>query len=214
MNHLLVQLIVWATMAPALWLLAFSVGATWQSAIQSQPLGLQFIEALVVADFAQYWIHRLFHRVPALWRFHAVHHSSEEMDWLAGSRLHLVDIVVTRAVAFAPLYLLGFEESALRAYLVFVSFQAVFNHTNFRLELRNLGYVLVTPQFHHWHHAIPAEAPDKNFAAHVPVLDWLFGTYHRPRGRWPRRYGCPDDRQPLDWTRQFARPFLRRTESA
>ena len=66
-----------------------------------------------MADFTQYWVHRTFHAVPALWRFHAVHHSAEQMDWLAGSRLHLVDIAVTRGLTYVPIYVLGFAEGPL-----------------------------------------------------------------------------------------------------
>ena len=70
----------------------------------------RIVEALVLADLFAYASHRLFHVVPLLWRFHAIHHSSEHLDWLASSRLHLVDIVATRAVAFVPLYVMGFSQ--------------------------------------------------------------------------------------------------------
>ena len=91
---------------------------------------------LFVADLTQYWVHRAFHRVPWLWRFHRIHHSAETMDWLAGSRLHLVDIAVTRGLSYVPVYVLGFAEAPLFAYVVFVSIQATFIHANLRFELR------------------------------------------------------------------------------
>ena len=97
-----------------------SAGPRWpalQAAVAAQPLALQLVEAVLVADLASYAAHRAFHAVPWLWRFHAIHHSSEALDWLAGSRLHLVDVVATRAVAFVPLFVLGFEHAALAAYL-------------------------------------------------------------------------------------------------
>jgi sterol desaturase/sphingolipid hydroxylase (fatty acid hydroxylase superfamily) len=75
-------------------------------------------------------VHRLFHQVPWLWRFHQIHHSSRHMDWLAGSRLHLVDIVVTSGLTFVPIYVLGFAAPPTYAYLLFVSFQAVLIHAN------------------------------------------------------------------------------------
>ena len=58
------------------------------------------------------------------------------MDWLAGSRLHLVDIAVTRGLSYVPVYVLGFAEAPLFAYVVFVSIQATFIHANLRFELR------------------------------------------------------------------------------
>jgi lathosterol oxidase len=149
---------------------------------------LQFFLLLLVADFTQYWVHRAFHAIPLLWRFHAVHHSAEQMDWLAGSRLHLVDIAVTRGLTYVPIYLLGFGDGPLFAYLVVVSAQATFIHANIRFDFGWVKWLVATPQFHHWHHAAEREAIDKNFAVHLPMLDWLFGTMYLP-GRWPKAYG-------------------------
>jgi sterol desaturase/sphingolipid hydroxylase (fatty acid hydroxylase superfamily) len=108
-SHLLVQVTVLVTLVPAAIFFRWAVHPAIQTAVAAQPLALQFVEIVVIADLSEYAIHRLFHAVPFLWRFHAVHHSSEVMDWLAGSRMHLVDVVVTRALAFVPLYVLGFS---------------------------------------------------------------------------------------------------------
>ena len=156
-------------------------------------------------------IHRLFHTVPFLWRFHAVHHSADHMDWLAGSRLHLVDVAVTRGMTYIPIYIMGFNQSPLFAYVAFVSVQATFIHANVRFTFGPLRWLLATPQFHHWHHGAEAEAVDKNFAVHLPVLDWLFGTFHLPGGRWPAAYGLNDGpKVPNGYLRQFWYPFRRR----
>jgi lathosterol oxidase len=178
-----------------------------QNAVAAQPLVVQFVEILIVADLSEYAIHRLFHAVPWLWRFHAVHHSSDVMDWLAGSRMHLVDVVVTRALAFVPLYVLGFSPVPVYAYLVFVSFHAVFIHANVRFRFGRLAHVIATPQFHHWHHAAEPAAVDKNFAVHLPVIDRLLGTYHMPPGRWPATYGIAGNPVPGDYLRQLLYPF-------
>jgi lathosterol oxidase len=110
---------------------------------------VQFVEILVLTDLAQYWIHRAFHAVPALWRFHRIHHSAETMDWLAGSRLHLVDVAVTRGLTYVPIYVLGFSQAPLVAYVAFVSAQATFIHANVRFRFGALGWLLATPRFHH-----------------------------------------------------------------
>jgi len=110
-----------------------------------------------------------------------------------------------------PLFLAGFAEPALVAYLVFVSFQAVFLHANLRLGSGPIRWVLATPEFHHWHHAIEREAIDKNFAVHFPVLDLLFGTFYLP-DKWPSGYGI-HDQVPRGWLRQFFYPFLPRKKS-
>ncbi|MFP6583588.1 MAG: sterol desaturase family protein, partial [Candidatus Hydrogenedentota bacterium] len=143
--------------------------------IGALPFIVQFAAILVFTDLTQYWVHRMFHVIPVLWRFHAVHHSAETMDWLAGSRVHIVDIGVTRGLTYIPIYILGFSETALFTYVVFVSIQATFIHANIRFEFGSLRWLFVTPQFHHWHHGAEKEAIDKNFAVHLPFFDWLFG---------------------------------------
>ena len=214
-SHLAVQALTFMTLLPATALAALWQPAALQDAIRDQPLLLQFLEILLLSDLTQYWIHRAFHTVPMLWRFHAVHHSSRAMDWLAGSRLHVVDVLVTRGLVLVPVFLLGFEQAALYAYLVFVSFHAVFIHANLRFRFGWLDYVIATPRAHHWHHAV---APiDKNFAVHLPGLDRLFGTQHLPREggaeQWPAAYGIEGHPVPEGWGRQLLHPFRRRSGS-
>jgi len=206
-SHLLVQLTVFLTMAPAAIFFRWAVAPELQAAVAAQPLVLQFVEVLVVADLTQYTVHRLFHQVPWLWRFHAIHHSSRQMDWLAGSRLHLVDIVVTRGLSFVPLYVLGFAQGAVFVYVLFVSFQAVLIHANVSWRFGPLRFILATPQYHHWHHAV--EPVDVNFAVHLPVIDRIFGTQYLPRDRWPSAYGLAGPPVPSGYWSQLAYPFRR-----
>ena len=209
-SALLVQLTTLLTMKPAMVFFQWAAYPDLQSWVARQPFVFQFVGILVVTDLTQYWIHRLFHRVPRLWRFHSIHHSAESMDWLAGSRLHFVDIAVTRGLTFIPIYVLGFGVAPLFAYVVFVSIQATFIHANIRFEFGALQWFLATPRFHHWHHGAEREAIDKNFAIHLPILDWLFGTFHLPAGRWPVSYGLAGGKPlPQSFARQFAYPFLR-----
>ena len=104
MSHVLVQVLTFLILLPAT-----TVAGLWQPAGLARPpfavsrSGSRFLEAVLVADLAQYAVHRAFHRVPLLWRFHAVHHSSRDLDWLAGSRLHLLDAVATRGLVLVPL---------------------------------------------------------------------------------------------------------------
>ncbi len=206
-SHLLVQLSALLTLSPALLLFRWAAWPALQQAVAGQPLAVQLVLAVLAADLAGYAAHRSFHQIPWLWRFHAVHHSSEAMDWLAGSRLHLVDAVATRAVAFVPLFVLGFEPQTLAAYLVWVSAQATWIHANLRGSSALLDRVLVTPRFHHWHHAADPEARDKNFAVHFPWIDALFGTQHLPAGAWPTRYGIDGEHVPTGWVGQLLYPF-------
>jgi lathosterol oxidase len=205
-SHLLVQVLALLTLAPATLLFGGAVSPRVQAWVASRPLWLQFAMALVIADLFQYGVHRAFHAVPWLWRFHAIHHSSREMDWLAGSRLHLFDVVVTRGITFVPLFVLGFAPRALMAYLVFVAFQAVALHANLRFRLPGLRWLFATPAFHHWHHAV--SPVDKNFAIHLPWIDRLFGTAFEP-GDFPQHYGIGGDPVPEGCGRQLVWPLRR-----
>lgn len=209
-SHLLVQISAWLTLAPAAAATRVLLWPDLQTVVTSLPWIGQLGAIVVVADLGEYTMHRLFHRISWLWPFHAIHHSSESIDWLAGSRLHLVDVVITRGVTFVPIALLGFTESAVYAYLVFVSFHAVFIHANVRFRLKRLERWVVTPRFHHWHHSAEPEAIDKNFAVHLPWIDRVFGTYYLPRDRWPSQYGLSGEHVPDSYTAHVLWPFRRR----
>ncbi|MEM8981756.1 MAG: sterol desaturase family protein [Pseudomonadota bacterium] len=167
----------------------WAVSGQVQAAIQSLPLLLQFVLIVVCADFVLYWEHRLYHEVSWLWPIHAVHHSVETLDWLAGSRGHFIQVFSERAMVMIPLYLLGADPAALNAYVVFAALQAILIHCNVSFSFGPLRYIFVTPQFHHWHHSSEKPAIDTNYAAHLVIFDWLFGTYHMPDEHWPAEYG-------------------------
>jgi sterol desaturase/sphingolipid hydroxylase (fatty acid hydroxylase superfamily) len=202
-SHLLVQLFTLASLTPAL-MLRERIGGP---ELGGWPLALQVLCVAALTDLAQYWVHRALHRIPALWRLHAVHHSSREMDWLAGSRLHLLDALLTRSLCLMPSLLLGLSPAAIGVYLALVSFHAVFIHTNFGASLRWLEPWLVTPRIHHFHHADEREAIDTNFAVHFPIYDRLFGTRFLPEGRWAHAYGIGGEQPPSGWWGQLRWPF-------
>ena len=147
--------------------------------VQDLPFFVALFLIVLVADLVQYWTHRAYHEVPALWRLHAVHHSVKSMDWLAGSRQHILELIITRTLVLAPIFVLGFSKEVIDAYIVIVGFQAVFNHANVSVRLGPLRYVIVTPNFHHWHHSPDTEGIDRNYAAHFAFLDYAFGTAHK-----------------------------------
>jgi sterol desaturase/sphingolipid hydroxylase (fatty acid hydroxylase superfamily) len=209
-SHVGIQVISFATMIPVQVFFSWAVRLEFQEAVAAQPLWLQFVQILLLVDFVSYWAHRAFHVVPWLWKFHAIHHSSTRLDWLAGSRLHLVDIIVMRLVGFIPIFVCGFAPAALYAYLSFISFHAVYIHANVSHRWPGMRHVLATPEFHHWHHAAEEEGVDKNFAVLLPLVDRLFGTAHLP-GRWPAAYGTIGEQLPDGFAAQFAHPFRRRT---
>ncbi|QZH74744.1 MAG: sterol desaturase family protein [Erythrobacter sp.] len=209
-SHALVQLMSVLVVAPVIYLGALVAPEASQGIMQALPWLVQFALCLLLADLAQYGVHRAFHASPMLWRFHKVHHSVEAMDWLAGSRLHLVDVLVTRGLVLLALVLAGFAQSVVYAYLALVSFHAVFIHANFAPRARWLERWIAMPRFHHWHHAIEPEARDVNFAVHLPMIDRWFGTHHLPSDQWPGGYGIADEKAPAGWLAQFVWPLRRR----
>src|SRR5262249_19621519 len=96
-SHAGIQLLSFATLITARTLFAWAINFEFQKSVAAQPVWLQLIEFLLAAVFISYWVHRAFHQIPVLWNFHAIHHSSLHMDWLAGSRTHLVDAIVNRS---------------------------------------------------------------------------------------------------------------------
>jgi sterol desaturase/sphingolipid hydroxylase (fatty acid hydroxylase superfamily) len=180
--------------------------SAWRAAVAAQPVWLQFIEVLVLADLGFYLAHRTFHAVPMLWRIHSVHHSIEEMDWLAGHRVHPIDQILTKTASLLPIFALGFHPAAVAMYGLLYHWQSLLIHSNVRIDFGPLRWVLASPHFHHWHHANEEEAWDKNFSGQLPLWDMVFGTLHLPKGRMPTRYGI-DAPVPDTYVGQLAYPF-------
>ena len=210
-NHLLIGFFLLAVNLLVHRLFGWAV----HGAVQDWVRGLNFWVALfliiLVADLVQYATHRAYHEVPVLWRLHAVHHSAKHMDWIAGSRQHVLEIVLTRTLVLAPIFVLGFSKEVIDAYIIVVGFQAVFNHANVNVRLGPLRYVIVTPNFHHWHHSQDTEAIDKNYAAHFAFIDHLFGTAVQSPREWPARYGVQGDYVPDGFWAQCKFPFVWRS---
>jgi len=178
----------------------------------AQPIWLQTIEVVLVADTGVYLAHRAFHAIPFLWKFHAIHHSIEEMDWLAAHRVHPVDQIVTMTVSLLPIYALGFSSTAIAIHTLIYHGQALLIHSNTRIEFGPFKWVLASPAFHHWHHANERQAYDKNFAAQLPFIDALAGTLYMPE-RMPKAYGVDDPVPPL-YHQQLVYPFKRAGSAA
>ncbi|UUE98756.1 sterol desaturase family protein [Xanthomonas hortorum] len=213
MSHVLVQFILILVTASTSSIAGLAAFPSLKAAIQSLPVWGQFLIAVFVADMAQASLHRAYHNIPWLWRFHAVHHSSREMDWLAGSRIHFVEIVLTRSAVLLPLLILGFSTPAVNAYVILVGLQAVLAHSNLGLRFGWLEYVLVLPRYHHWHHARQQDYIDVNYAIHLPLVDMLMGTFKLPPSRdaWPQEYGVMKlETVPKGLMRQHLMPFRRR----
>jgi sterol desaturase/sphingolipid hydroxylase (fatty acid hydroxylase superfamily) len=179
------------------------------------PFWQRFLLGMVVGEFGAYWAHRALHGVPFLWRFHAVHHSAEHIDWMVSSRAHPLDLAFTRLAGFIPLYVFGLAQPMQNiadpvalSIAVVGTFLGFFIHANLRWRFGLLELLVATPAFHHWHHTNDAHA-NRNFSTMLPWMDRLFGTYHMPRNAWPDRYGIPE-RLPDGLGDQLVYPLLPR----
>jgi sterol desaturase/sphingolipid hydroxylase (fatty acid hydroxylase superfamily) len=177
----------------------------FQAWLGSIPTWLQIIVAIIIADFGFYLSHRLMHAVPVLWRFHAVHHSSEKLDWLASYRVHPVDQVIVKGSSLVPIFALGFSDTTIIITTIIYQWQALLLHSNVNVKIGPLKWIIASPEFHHWHHANHEEAYDKNFAGQLSFWDWLFGTAYINGGR-PETYGV-DEHIPEGYIQQLAYPF-------
>ena len=209
-NHIFNGAIVFALFLPAQCLAGILSMQGVRATISAWPLIVQVPLIMLATDFAQYWVHRAFHRVPLLWRFHRIHHSVEVMDWLAGSRLHIVDVLLTRSLSLVPMVVLGFSNQAINIYLPILALQAVFIHCNLRFEMSWLQKVIATPKFHHWHHTSDPHCLDKNFSVSLPLWDLVFGTWHSPRGQWPQAYGLSGDKLEERYLTHLLAPFRKK----
>ncbi|MDY3554729.1 sterol desaturase family protein [Gemmata sp. JC717] len=172
-----------------------------------QPLWLQTIEILVLADFVDYWTHRWFH-VSRAWRFHAIHHSPEHMNWLASARMHPVNDFITRLCQVVPVVLVGLSAKAILIVVPVLVFFVIVLHSNLNWDYGPFRWVIVSPRYHRWHHTRDEEGLDKNFAGMFPLWDLLFGTAHFPK-REPVQFGVNHDPPPETLLGQLAYPFRR-----
>ena len=216
MSHVLVQFILILVTASTSAVAAAVAVPEVKDLVGSMPGWAQFLLAVFVADVAQATLHRTYHRVTVLWKFHAVHHSSRDLDWLAGSRVHFVETVMTRSIVLLPLLVLGFSTPAVNAYVILVGLQAVVAHANIGIRFGWLEYVLVLPRYHHWHHARHVDYWDRNYAIHLPLVDMLMGSFKLPRdGSWPEEYGVLKlETVPRGIVAQHLMPFRRKSEYA
>ncbi len=169
--------------------------------IRNLPLWSQLLFFLVMHDFYIYWFHRLQHNSKILWRTHEAHHSVRDVDWLAGSRSHAIEILINQSVEFVPMVLLASPEIAVIKGMV-DTLWGMYIHSNIDVRSGRLQRLLNGPEMHRWHHADQPEAYNKNYATKLAIWDWLFGTVYLPKDKKSEKYGLTGVSFPHNYFRQ------------
>jgi sterol desaturase/sphingolipid hydroxylase (fatty acid hydroxylase superfamily) len=216
LSGLLPAVVLVASNAAVMHVCRVLIPAEWFGWVAGHPAWMRVMAIVVVGDFAYYWAHRWAHEIPALWRVHAIHHSSTQLDWAVASRAHPLEISYVRAVTFVPVFALGLIDTSraqqsllLLAVVSFNTFWGFFIHANIRWRLSSIEKLVSTPRFHHWHHANDgADVANKNYAALLPIWDRLFGSLHLPRAAFPATYGSTTA-LPAGLLKQLMFPFGR-----
>ncbi len=207
-------------LSAAAWLMHHFMPGWYLAGLAHMPLVVRLLLSLVVGEIGFYWGHRWTHEIPFLWRFHAVHHSATDMDFLVNTKAHPIDIVFVRLCGLVPLYILGLAAPvrgmAGTIPLLVVLLGTVwgfFIHSNVRWRFGPAEWVIATPAFHHWHHTNDhSDLYNKNFASMLPFLDRCFGTLYLPKNQHPQSYGIHEKLSP-NLVGQIVDPFLIKRKS-
>ena len=205
---------IWVTVCLTIWLFHITEGQkiadfyeNGHGPVATLPLWLQAVIYLVVSDFLLYWIHRAFHQ-GALWKYHAIHHAPQDLEWISAARFHPVNLALGTAAVDVLFLLGGISPNIFLVVGPFMTVTSGMVHANLNWTFGPLRAVFVSPVFHRWHHA--EETPNVNFASTFAVWDWLFGTYYMPAGKRPQTYGIGDDAMPEGLMPQMVYPLLQK----
>ncbi len=203
-------------------LLAFAVVLTTLDAVgqssapffnwwpQEFPIAIQAVMMILGADFLRYWLHLASHRIPWLWRLHAVHHSPKRLYWLNVGRFHPIEKALQFLLDTLPFILLGVSEAVVALYFVFYAINGFFQHSNIRLRFGLLNYVISSAELHRWHHSRLPEESNTNFGNNVIIWDLLFGTRFLPEERTVGELGLNNRHYPNRFFDQLMTPFTKR----
>lgn len=174
-----------------------------QGAVDGLPWWVQFLAVVALSDFTIYWAHRLQHHVGFLWQFHKVHHSAPHLDWLAAHREHPLDTIYTVTLINLVPMLAGFSLGSITGFIAFRGIWAIYIHSNVRLPIGPLRWIIGAPELHHWHHDLDRRAG--NYANLSPLMDLAFGTYKCPDHE-PEAFGI-DEPTPGNYVGQLLEPL-------
>jgi sterol desaturase/sphingolipid hydroxylase (fatty acid hydroxylase superfamily) len=168
--------------------------------VKNWTITAQVLFFLITHDLYIYWFHRLQHANKFLWRTHEAHHSGKEIDFLQGSRSHILEIIINQTIEFLPIIVLGAAPEVLPIKALLDAIFGMFIHANINVKLGKWKYIFNSPELHLWHHANYKEVFHANFSTKFAFWDYLFGTVyfpnHKPENnqeKWGLYYDFPKD---------------------
>ncbi len=179
--------------------------------ISHWPVWTQFILYFVIADFIQWNVHRMLHRVPWMWKFHKLHHSVKQMGFAAHMRFHFMETIFYKTAQYLPLAMIGVGIQEFFVIHMFAVFIGHLNHANVGWSYGPLGYIFNNPRMHIWHHAKHLPEGRKygvNYGISLSIWDYLFRTNYIPKSGRDIELGFDgDENYPDDFLHQVAQPF-------
>lgn len=188
---------------------ALGIRPAWWSGWPGLVLDIILLDALI------YWWHRLNHELPALWRFHQVHHLDRFLDSSSALRFHFGEVLLSTAARAAVIVVLGIPLLSVVVFETLLLGATIFHHSNLRLAPgleRQLAKIVITPSIHWVHHHAVRSDTDSNYGTLLSVWDPLFGS----RNRTPRRPDMPigvEGQAERPFLQLLLQPFLRRSRS-
>lgn len=179
--------------------------ATW-------PVWVQWLVMFVIADFIQWNVHRMLHRVPWMWEFHKLHHSVKEMGFAAHLRFHWMETIIYKTIQYIPLAMIGFGIDDFFLVHIFTISIGHLNHANLNVTYGPLRYIFNNPAMHIWHHAknLPEGSHGVNYGISLSLWDYLFKTHYIPEdGRDVELGFHADENYPTSFWKQITYPFVK-----
>lgn len=170
------------------------------------------LAALVLMDYTFYLWHILLHRVPALWRFHAIHHVDLDLDTSTALRFHFGELLLSVPWRAAQVLIIGLSPLTFSLWQVWFALCVMFHHSNVRLPIRwerLINRLLVTPRMHGVHHSNIEAETNSNWSSGLTCWDWLHGTLRLKVPQEKIKIGLPafQDVDALDLSAILAMPF-------
>lgn len=186
--------------------------------VQSWPAWGRIIVVFLVIDFFKWFSHILYHRIPFLWKFHKLHHSSETMGIGSGFRAHWMAVIIDGTALYIPLTILGFGLQSFFIGGVISIGIGTYSHSNIKTNIGVLKYIFNNPEMHLWHHARKKELPkgvhSVNYANVLSLWDYLFGTAYIPYDGKDIQIGFDGlENYPKTFIGQSIEPFIGKKKS-